>query len=66
MSIALTLDHRDDFRFVLLPSCEKKLTTFSEARRAKFPPSQKWVSLLKCNLFSGAQGTEEVLASVDL
>ena len=38
MSIALTLDHTDDFRFVLLPSREKKLTAFSEARRAKFPP----------------------------
>ena len=25
MSIALTSDHRDDFRFVLLPSCEKKI-----------------------------------------
>ena len=47
MSIALTLDHRDDFRFVLLPSCEKKLTTFSEARRAKFPPWPKMGKLIK-------------------
>ena len=47
MSIALTLDHRDDFRFVLLPSCEKKLTTFSEARREKFPPWPKMGKLIK-------------------
>ena len=47
MSIALTLDHRDDFRFVLLPSCEKKLTTFSEARRARFPPWPKMGKLIK-------------------
>ena len=47
MSIALTLDHGDDFRFVLLPSCEKKLTTFSEARRARFPPWPKMGKLIK-------------------
>ena len=47
MSIALTLDHRDDFRLALLPSCEKNLTTFSEARRAKFPPWPKMGKLIK-------------------
>ena len=47
MSIALTLDDRDDFRFALLPSCEKNLTTFSEARRAKFPPWPKMGKLIK-------------------
>ena len=47
MSIAVTLDHRDDFGFVLLPSCEKKLTTVSEARRAKFPPWPKMGKLIK-------------------
>ena len=66
MSIALTLDHRDDFRFVLLPSCEKKLQPFLKPEEQSSRHGQKWVSLLKCNLFSGAQGTEEVLASVDL
>ena len=54
MSIALTLDHRDDFRFVLLPSCEKKLTTFSEARRAKFPPWPKMGKLIKTQSFQGS------------
>ena len=38
LPIVLTSDHMDNFRFVVLPSSEKKFTTFSEARRAKFPP----------------------------
>ena len=37
LPIALTSDHRDNFGFVAVPFSEKKLTTFSEARRAKFP-----------------------------
>ena len=38
LPIVLTSDHTDNFCFVVLPSSEKKFTTFSEARRAKFPP----------------------------
>ena len=41
LPIVLTSDHIDNFCFVVLPSSEKKFTTFSEARRAKFLPWPK-------------------------
>ena len=53
LPIVLTSDHMDNFRFVVLPSSEKKFTTFSEARRAKFPP---WpIFFFYCNNLSFLQ-----------
>ena len=67
MSIALTLDHRDDFRFFFASFLwEKNKRPFLKPEEQSSRHGQKWVSLLKCNLFSGAQGKREVFASVDL
>ena len=47
LPIVLTSDHIDNFRFVVLPSSEKKFITFSEARRAKFLPWSKICKLIE-------------------
>ena len=51
LPIVLTSDHIDNFRFVVLPPSEKKFITFSEARRAKFPPWSKICKLIEVNFF---------------
>ena len=55
LPIVLTSDHMDNFRFVVLPSSEKKFTTFSEARRAKFPPWPIFFFFFNCNNLSFLQ-----------
>ena len=59
LPIVLTSDHIDNFRFVVLPSSEKKFITFSEARRAKFLPWSKICKLIEfffyCNNLSFLQ-----------
>ena len=51
LPIVLTSDHIDNFRFVVLPSSEKKFITYSEARRAKFLPWSKICKLIEFIFF---------------
>ena len=60
LPIALTSDHRDNFGFVAVPFSEKKLTTFSEARRAKFPKFPQF----KPGWSSGSSGSPQSFQNI--